>query len=159
MSIFSKIGKVIKGAAKGFLSGGPLGAVAGGIGSAFIKNGGRVPPPPSFAPVMSAGMGSLPAVISRLPAALPTMRTLPGAGTIGKLPATIGRAVGTAATAKVLYDQFGNPVVRRRRRRKGITASELKGFKRVACILSDYQKVAKAKNVKAPARRRARSCA
>ena len=78
---------------------------------------------------------------------------------MGGRPAQLGRAaargglalarkipgpVGIAATAgAILYDSFGNPVSRmpRRARSKGITARELKGFKRVSNILDQYCKM------------------
>lgn len=93
------------------------------------------------------------------------MRTIPGAGPIRIPPInirkslpTFGKIAGGAIAAKYAYDAFGNLVPAKRRRRKGITASELKGFKRVACILRDYQKVATKTHTKAPARR-SRTCA
>lgn len=145
MSIFSKIGKVLKGGVKGFLGGGIPGAIGGAIGGLSSSR------PSSFAPITVAR--ALPTIIGG------GVRTLPGAGTFS-LPSagTIGRAVGTAATAKVLFDQFGRPVTPRKRRRKGITASELKGFKRVACVLRDYQKVATKCHVKTPAKRSRAVC-
>lgn len=153
MSIFSKIGKALKGAAQGFLTGGPAGAVIGGAAGAFGGGGGgRIPPTyrmsASGFPVPRGG-------------GLPTLRTLPGAGAlrippiqITKALPAIGRVAAGAATAKYVYDAFGNLVPHRRRRSKGITASELKGFKRVARILHDYQKIATKKAVKAPSRRK-----
>jgi hypothetical protein len=72
---------------------------------------------------------------------VPQMSILPalvrGAGTIARrLPG----AVTTAAAATVLYDAMGNQVTTRRRRRKGISASELKAFTRVTQVLAKYCK-------------------
>lgn len=152
MSIFSKIGKVFKGAVSGFLTGGPAGAVIGGAAGAFGGGGGRQPPTYRTAASgfpMPRGGG------------FPPLRTLPGAGAlkippiqISKALPAVGRIAAGAATAKYVYDAFGNMVPARRRRAKGITASELRGFKRVARILHDYQKVATKKAVKAPTRRK-----
>lgn len=160
MSIFSSIGGAIKGAIGGFLTGGPVGAVVGGVGGLVTAGGGggggRLPP------TYRAGAGGM-----QLPpigrGGLGTMRTLPGGGriptiNIRKALPTIGRVAGGAAAAKFAYDMYGNLVPVKRRRRKGITASELKGFKRVACILRDYQKVAVKTHTKAPVRR-SRTCA
>lgn len=49
-----------------------------------------------------------------------------------------GAAVSAAAGAggAFLFDQFGNPVRRPRRRSKGITGTELKSFRRVTSILN-----------------------
>lgn len=156
MSIFGSIGKVLKGAVGGFLGGGPVGAVIGGASAAGGMigggGGGRLPPTRGgygLPPIGRGGLGG--------------SRSLPGGGV--RLPTinirgglkTAGKVIGGAAAAKYAYDQFGNLVPARRRRRKGISASELKGFKRVACILRDYQKVATKTHVKAPARR-SRSC-
>jgi len=160
MSLFSKIGSVFKGAVSGFLTGGPVGAVIGGAGglAGGGGGGGGARPPVGYA----GGMGRLPPIGG---GGLGNVRTLPGRGAfriptipIRKALPTIGKVAGGAAAAKWAYDQFGNVVPVRRRRRKGITASELKGFKRVACILRDYQKVAVKTHTKAPARR-SRVCA
>lgn len=161
MSIFSKIGSVLKGAVGGFLGGGPIGAVIGGAAGALGGGGGGggMRPPTTYAGGMG-GMRGLPG------GGLGGMRTLPGRGAmriptinIRKALPTIGKVAGGAAAAKYAYDAYGNLTqVRPRRRRKGITASELKGFKRVACILRDYQKVAVKTHTKAPARR-SRTCA
>lgn len=160
MSIFSSIGKVFKGAVSGFLGGGPVGAVIGGAGAMAGTvlgggGGGRLPPA-----TRTAGGMALPP-IGR--GGLGGVRSLPGAGTrlptinIRKALPTIGKVAGGLGAAKFAYDMYGNLVQVKRRRRKGITASELKGFKRVACILRDYQKVATKTHTKAPARR-SRSC-
>lgn len=162
MSIFSSIGKALKGAVGGFLTGGPVGAVIGGAGAIAGSvlgggGGGRVPPS-----VRTAGGMQLPP-IGR--GTIGGVRSLPGMGqvrlppiNIRKALPTVAKVAGGAAAAKFAYDAYGNLVQVKRRRRKGITASELKGFKRVACILRDYQKVATKTHVKAPARR-SRVCA
>lgn len=159
MSLFSKIGSVFKGAVSGFLTGGPVGAVIGGAGGLAGGGGGGGRPPVPYA---TGGMGRLPPIGG---GGLGSMRTLPGRGAFRIPPINIRKALptaakiaGGAAAAKYAYDAYGNLVQVRRRRRKGITASELKGFKRVACILRDYQKVATKTHVKAPARR-SRVCA
>ena len=153
MSIFSKIGSVFKGAVSGFLTGGPVGAVIGGAAGGIGGGGAR--PPTTYGggmrPIGGGGLGG--------------MRTLPGRGTfrippidIRKALPRVAKGVAAGAAAKYAYDAFGNLVPVKRRRSKGITAAQLKGFKRVACILRDYQKVAVKTHVKAPARR-SRSCA
>jgi hypothetical protein len=159
MSLLSKIGGIFKGAIGGFLGGGPIGAVIGGVGGAIGGGGGGGMRPPTTYQGGMGGMRGLPG------GGLGGMRTLPGRGTfkiptipIRKALPTIGKIAGGAAAAKWAYDAYGNVVQVRRRRRKGITASELKGFKRVACILRDYQKVAVKTHTKAPARR-SRTCA
>lgn len=160
MSLFSKIGSVIKGAATGFLTGGPIGAVIGGgaaVAGAIGGGGGRLPP---IGRASGGGMQLPP--LGR--GGLGGVRSLPGMGKV-RLPTIdirkalpyAGAAAG-GAVAKYAYDAYGNLVAVKRRRRKGITASELKGFKRVACILRDYQKVATKTHTKAPARR-SRVCA
>lgn len=158
MSIFSSIGGAIKGAIGGFLTGGPVGAVIGGVGGLATGGGGGGARPPA---VRTAGGYSLPP-IGR--GTLGGARTLPGGGfrvptiNIRKALPTVAKAAGYGAAAKFAYDMYGNLVPVKRRRRKGITASELKGFKRVACILRDYQKVAVKTHTKAPVRR-SRTCA
>lgn len=155
MSLFSKVGSVFKGAVSGFLTGGPVGAVIGGAAGG-LGGGGNGRPPTTYAG------GSLP----RMPGGgLGGVRSLPGRGAfriptipIRKALPTIGKIAAGGAAAKFAYDAYGNLVQVKRRRRKGITASELKGFKRVACILRDYQKVAVKTHTKAPARR-SRVCA
>lgn len=161
MSLWSTIKGVAKGALSGFLTGGPVGAVIGGGAAAaggLMGGGGGGRPPVGRA----TGGYSLPP-IGR--GSLGGVRTLPGAGSlriptidIRKALPRAGAIAGGAVAAKYAYDAYGNLVAVRRRRRKGITASELKGFKRVACILRDYQKVATKTHTKAPAKR-SRVCA
>lgn len=72
---------------------------------------------------------------------VPQMSLLPaivrGGATVARnLPSILGGA----AAATVLYDAAGNPVMRKRRRSKGITASQLKAFTRVTAILNKYCK-------------------
>jgi hypothetical protein len=59
-----------------------------------------------------------------------------GATVARNLPSILGGA----AAATVLYDAAGNPVARRKRRSKGITATQLKAFTRVTAILNKYCK-------------------
>lgn len=84
------------------------------------------------------------------------MSLLPALGSLGRGAVTAGRAVVPAAgrvlrnpgvqgaagavVGGMLYDQFGNPVRRAKRRAKGITARELKSFTRVTSILNKYCK-------------------
>lgn len=93
-------------------------------------------------------MSSLPAIV-RTGAAV-----LPGAGAVGNVitgrvaqsvARRVGRYAGGAVTAAgagaLLYDAAGNVVGQRRRRRsKGITATQLKAFTRVTAILNKYCK-------------------
>lgn len=133
MSLFGSIGSALKGAVGGFLTGGPAGAVIGGAaGLSGLLSG-----PRKLNSSVGSGLAGLP--------------VLPGVGRV--LAPVVGGAVGS-----MVLDQFGRPVKRKRRRAKGITASELKGFKRVACVLNQYQKVAVAKKVKCPPKRRSMTC-
>lgn len=43
--LFSKLGKALKGAAVGFITGGPLGAIRGAIGGVTSSRGPEIPPP------------------------------------------------------------------------------------------------------------------
>ena len=56
-------------------------------------------------------------------------------GTLRALPGIGAAAAGTAAG---MYATSGGQTTYRRRRRKGITASELRGFKKVANTLNKY---------------------
>lgn len=74
---------------------------------------------------------------------LPTLAR--GAGTLARRAGgAVGRNAGTIATVggvgAVVYDQFGNPIRRKRPRGKGITARELKSFTRVTGLLNKYCK-------------------
>lgn len=131
MSIFSKIGDFIKGAAKvvapvlGYSLGGPIGGAIGGILGGASSRG--APPAVSSGTLMrypASGGGSL--------------VTLPGAGTIraglgGLAKGAAGAAAGLAAGYYMAAD---GTVKKRRRRRRGISASELKNHARVENFLS-----------------------
>lgn len=71
-------------------------------------------------------------------------------GTVIPGMGTVGTVVTGATVGGMVYDAMGNPV-RRRRRSKGITASQLKAFTRVTSILNKYCKTP------APMKRRAAS--
>jgi len=137
LSIFSHI----KGAISGFAKGGFSGAISGAIGGqnnapnpkklAKLRAQGKAAPVsvmPGGAPVMSAvtGMASvLPSASSVVNTIKSTTmsalglgsRTLPTLAKIGSVATRAAPVVGTAVMAgQLLYDAFGNPVRRRRRR-------------------------------------------
>lgn len=92
---------------------------------------------PLLAPT-PAGMavGVLGAVGGSLAARKSTgLRALPGAGNVQTLP----RATSSVGTRKIMVDNMGNQIyMPRRRRAKGITGSQLKGFRRVSKLLENY---------------------
>ena len=77
------------------------------------------------------GAGALPAIAR---GAAPAVRSAARiAGRYG------GRVAGAVATGAIIYDAFGNPVGRKRKRRaRGLSAHELRAFKRVTRFLSGY---------------------
>lgn len=133
MSLFKKIFKGVKKVAKvgirTIAGSNPYAAAATGlIGSS--SGSARM--------TMAQSMGGIQSFAS-----LPTLAR--GAGTLARRAGgAIRRNAGTVATvggtAAILYDQFGNPVRRKRRRGKGITARELKSFTRVTGLLNKYCK-------------------
>lgn len=140
MSLWTSIRNTVTGAVKGFVgSGGSLlGAAAGAITQGQST--------PFAAPV---AMSALPSIIPAAARALPKIPSLPGVG-------QVARTAATAVGAEMVWDAVSGMwrPKRKRRRAKGITAAQLRGFKRVAKILHDYQKVATKHHVKAPTRRR-----
>lgn len=138
MSLLGTIGKiasgvlgVARGAAAG-VGGGLPGMIAGGvIGAATSGIGGGGKKPPRL-PTISGG---------KLPA-------LPPGGKIVGL-STAGAAAAGAVAGEWLYDKLGNPVAKRRRRRKGISAKDLSSFKRVARLVDKFSRpVHKMRNFK-----------
>jgi len=67
------------------------------------------------------------------------LRALPGVGQV-LLPMAAGYA-GTRVADRMMSD--GSPMPRRRRRAKGITGSQLKGFRRVTKVLETYNHLIK----------------
>jgi len=73
---------------------------------------------------------------------------LPPLGGLPSLPAGGGKIVGLSsagaavmgAAGSWLYDAMGNPVHKKRRRKKGISAKDLTSFKRVARLVDKYAK-------------------
>lgn len=133
MSIFSSIGKALKGV---------VGAVAPIVGSAFGPVGSIVG---SVVGGAVSSRSAAPAVVSsgsimRYPASssgalVPVGKgsVLPGAGAIGA--ALGGAALGYAGSKAVGTLMSDGSVRRRRRRRKGISATELKNHARVERFL------------------------
>lgn len=129
MSIFSKIWKGVRkvaGPVIGGLIGGPVGAVAGGL----LAGGGGTPP-------------IRPAAPSRALVPVAT-RVIPGAGVaagIGAAGAT-GLAMLTGARARqaVAVDPATGLPKKKRRRRRGITYTELKNHRRVEQFLQKNYK-------------------
>lgn len=118
MSLLSSIGK-IAGKVVGVAS--KVGAVASGgtLGAGLA------------AATMLAKKKAAPAVRATLPV---IQRSLPG---VGQVAAGSGLAI---AADKVIQGPDGQMYVRRRRRRKGITAKDLQSFKRVARLVDKYSK-------------------
>ena len=118
MSLFSSIGKGLKSVfnaaksvvlpAAGYAIGGPIGGAIGGL-------------------LSGPGKTSAPAVVSS--SVLPPLAGGVAGAAVGGLAALTSKNVIQAV------DQFGRPVVRRRRRRRGITATELKNHRRVETFL------------------------
>lgn len=143
MSLFKKIFKGVKKVAKVGLR-----AVAAtnpyvAAASTLIGATGSSARQSMAAPRSLAMSQSLGGVNSMSLLSLPTLAR--GAGTLARSAGgVIRRNAGTVATvggtAAILYDQFGNPVRRKRPRSKGITARELKSFTRVTGILNKYCK-------------------
>lgn len=135
MSIFSKIWKGIRGVAApviGGLIGGPLGAVAG----------------------RALAGGTKAVATSQQLAPLASRAVLPGAGAMvsaGGLGALVGaQASSGSRTVTAMLDAQGNVVgiqPRRRRRSRGITATELKNHKRVQNFLDKNYKCTTARRV------------
>lgn len=126
MSLLGSIGKVLTGAVKtvagtavGGAIGGPIGAAIGGT---LASSGSKL------AAKGVAGATAAAATLKTLPA------VMPGAGAVARtaLPALAGGA------AAMIYDHMGNPIGRRRRRRKGISAKDLSSFRRVARLIDKY---------------------
>lgn len=124
MSLLKSIGKVFTGAVKtigggilGTAIGGPLGGV---VGAAISQSGSKL-----ATKGLAGAAGALGAV-----KALPAIVTKPGVG------AVVGTVAG--AGASMLYDALGNPVKKKRRRRKGITPKDLTSFKRVARLIDKF---------------------
>lgn len=92
-----------------------IGMAAGAIGGGGGKGGGGKLPP----------LGGLPALPS-------------GGGKIVGLSSAGAAVMGAAGSW--LYDAMGNPVHKKRRRKKGITAKDLTSFKRVARLVDKYAK-------------------
>ena len=140
MSLFSKIWKGVKSVvlpAAGYALGGPIGGAIGGI----LGGGGG-----GGAPAVASGGSAASGTIMRLPAPARggSMVTLPGAGTIrgGLGGLATGIATGAAGAAAGYYMASDGTVKRRRRRRRGITATELKNFRRVDQFLNKNFKCA-----------------
>lgn len=140
MSLLGKVFSAAKGALGGMILGG--GSVGAAMGAAQAVLGG------------GKGGGMLPPIMGRGLPSMPGGGGLRRIGTIairgGKMAAKVAAG---AATAKYVYDAFGNPIRRVTRRKKGISGSELRAFKRIARLLHDYQATAKKHHVTAPTRR------
>lgn len=64
-----------------------------------------------------------------------------GAAVVRRRAGAVATGAATAATVgSVMYDAAGNPVRKKRRRGKGITATELKSFTRVTGLLNKFCK-------------------
>jgi len=135
MSLLKSIGKVLKGGVKtvlgstvGGIIGGPVGAAIGGI---LSTSGAKTVAKAVAGAATGAAAMSLP--------------VLPGVGAVARtaLPAMAG------AAGAMLFDAAGNPVARKRRRRKGLSAKDLSSFKRVARLVDKFSKpVHKMRNYK-----------
>lgn len=166
MSFLSKAWKAVRGVvapAIGTAIGGPAGGVIGGLLAGSSKVPSVLSPVPSAAPAASPNWGAFNGGSTLQPA----MAVLPGAGRAlmpltGAAAGSLGRAVGFAAgratraamnyckrnpqwcasiggmaavEAMVRSGQLPAP---KRRRGRGITATELRAFKRVAKFTSKY---------------------
>lgn len=126
MSLISKIWKGMKSVvlpAAGYALGGPIGGAIGGM----LGGGGQGAPAAVGVSQPSSG------ALMKIPTGT-TMgsRTLPGVGAIGA--GLAGAAAGAAGT--YFMNAQGQMVKKRRRRRRGISASELKNHARVENFLS-----------------------
>jgi hypothetical protein len=171
MSILSKIGGVLKSVAQPLLGavgnvfGGPIGGTVGGILGGAIAGGGTRTPTASMGSSMLPSLGGM-----------GRMLTLPGAGAVGvavgagvrgakavysaaagycrKHPQWCSTIGGIAAVEAMI--SRGELPIPKRRRGKGISATELKNFRRVAKFTSRYCAPVK-RAMKAPAMR-GKSC-
>lgn len=127
MSIFSKVWKKVRGVvapAVGMAVGGPLGGLIGGV-----LGGGSAGAPP----VVSRPTSRAVTVRKALPAIIGGSRIIPGAGAI---TGALGGVIAGAAGARAIGTAMSDGTVRKRRvRRKGITATELKNHARVERFL------------------------
>ena len=167
MSLLGKIGSFIS---KKVINS-PIGRAAGQVALSTVT-GGIAPPiqPRTFLP--TAGMSGLPAVLGRT---LPTVgRALPGVGAAVGAGATVARGVGAVARGAATWcrknpswcAQIGGlaaveALIRngqlplpKRRRARGISASELKAFRRVASIVRQHAPTAR----KVPCKPRGKTC-
>lgn len=142
--VFKGIKKVGKTALKGAIAATPVGRAFSTI-SGVVTAGSVIPNRRSrlMAAASPASQAMSQSLMGVGMSALPTLAR--GAGTLARRAGgAIGRNAGTIATVggigAVVYDQFGNPIRRKRPRGKGITARELKSFTRVTGLLNKFCK-------------------
>lgn len=96
-------------------------AIAKGIGRLFKKKVGAIA---TRGPTAIAVRGRLPGIATR---AAPILKRVGAAAGLGAAFEIGSRIVG--------FDEAGQPVFGKRRRRRGITATELRGFRKVTSLL------------------------
>lgn len=120
----------ITAAAAGFAGGGLAGRLGGAMSTSM--------PGSSFLPVLG-GIGGT--VIRSLPGAGGAIAR--GAGRVLRAGGGIGGAVAGGAAAgaagQVLVDQFGRPVMRRRRRGRGFSARDIRQTRRMLKLIKEMQ--------------------
>lgn len=130
MSLFGSIGKALKSVA---------GSVVGKIATSVIPGVG-----PIAGTLIGTAVGSAISGGGGGGGKLPPVRGLPalpagGGKIVGLSSAGVSAMAGAGAIAgEWLYDKFGNPVRKKRRRRKGITPKDLSSFKRVARLIDKF---------------------
>lgn len=170
MSLFGKIGKFIS---KKVIDS-PVIRGATAVTQTIAAGAGGVIPPLASSFLPTAGMAGLPAILGRT---LPTVgRALPGVGAVAggarlagvargatalargaatwcrKNPAWCASIGGTAAVEALIRN--GQLPMPKRRRAKGISASELKAFRRVASVIRRHAPTAR----KVPCKPRGKTC-
>jgi len=120
MSIFSSVGNALKGALGGFVSSGgnPLGAIVGGAGALL---GGSSKVSGSRGVMPGSGQMSMLPSMSRIGAGVGTAARV-GSSVLRRVPGGIGTIATGVGAGMMLYDAFGNPVSRRRRRMNPMNA-------------------------------------